>query len=468
MLFDRLVLLCAGRVVYSGLVKDATAYFTSSSLGYPARPRQNPAEYVIDIAGGKILPIGAEKTRSDIELETLFKVSGLMTPPASMISNSPLEFGFVRMSIKSKANQVGMLVHRGLKSALRDKTNLSYTMAKNVWLGILIGAVFHNVAHKLDEPFYDSDGLQTSDTSEFAGVLYFLLVYIWLSNGQIIPQCVEASKLYWREIESFAYVPSSYWVAIVGIELPFLLLFHTIFSTLVYLMCGFPNSASYYFYFWIVLGLANLFAMLFAQFLAFSTGSSLLAFAIYPVVFYVLGMFSSFTIRIDKLAPGFQWVSEITFVRWAFQGLMVLEFDRHSTAGEVVLQEYSFDEQSKGFCALIVLVNAAVAFILLYLSLRKPAKKIVYLELDGWQEHSGNTFNLEQSLLDSANPDSTFRHSSRGSGLDASARKPTLRESLVGAVSVAENILHVVAENLELVESVPHGSNLIASNNIVK
>lgn len=324
-LFDRLVLLCAGRIVYSGSVKDVCKYFTSSALNYPPRPRQNPAEYVIDIAGGRILPQNASVPRSDLELEALFMASGLMIPPSRMLSPRPMEYDFVRFRYQQKLLQISMLVHRTWTSCLRERRVLLYTLAKNVWLGILIGLVFRGVASNLDTPFYDTDGLQTADTAEFAGLLYFLLVYIWLSNGQIIPLCVENSKLYSRELSSCAYVPISFWVSNFLTELPLLMLFHTIFTTIVYLMCEFPSSIDYYSFFWLILALANAFALFFAQFLAYSTGSSLIAFAIYPVVFYILGQFSSFTIRISDIAPGFRWLSEVTFVRWAFQVVMCLK-----------------------------------------------------------------------------------------------------------------------------------------------
>lgn len=455
MLFDRLVLLCAGRVVYSGLVKDATAYFTSDELRYPARPRQNPAEYIIDIAGGKILPIGAVVSRSDLELEALFNRSNLMTPPSSQLSTEPLVFDFVRVRYRHKITQISMLMHRSFTSAVRNRTNLMYTLAKNIWLGMLIGVVFRGVAGHLEEPFYEADGQPTSDSNEFAGLLYFLLVYIWLSNGQIIPQCVEDSKLYWREIASHTYVPISYWVAAIVSELPFLLLFHTIFLLPVYLLCGFPYSASYYFFFWFVLGLANLFSMLFAQFLAFGTGSSLLAFAIYPVVFYVLGMFSSYTIRIDQLAPGFKWVAQVTFVRWAFQSLMVLEFDRYGDDGDDVLKDYSFDDRSKEYCAVIVLVNALAAAVLLYISLRKPSRKIVYLDLEPTLHLHDHGYNLEQSLLETVGADT--RRIPGGFDTGRGRRAPTFRQSLVGAKSAAGNLLHSVAETFEFIESAPQG-----------
>lgn len=456
MLFDRLVLLCAGRVVYSGLVKDATSYFTSSPLLYPARPRQNPAEYIIDIAGGRILHEGATMPRSDLELESLFYTSGLMSKPATMVSPDPLEFSYVRVGYAAKVNQVGMLLHRGFKSAVRDRTNLTYTLAKNIWLGMLIGLVFRGVAYHLEEPFYTLNFLQTSDTSEFTGLLYFLLVYIWLSNGQIIPQCVEASKLYWRELASFAYVPSAYWLAIIVVEIPFMLLFHTIFATLVYLLCGFANSASYYFFFWLVLGLANFFSMLFAQFLAFFTGSSLLAFAIYPVVFYVLGMFSSYTIRIDDLTEGFRWVCEVTFVRWAFEGLMILEFERYGDDGDAVLEDYGFENETKQYCAIVLFVNILVAAVLLYLSLRPPSRQIVYLNSDAGVRRESGVKNgiaaLEQSLLEP---------STDGGSLTAtSASSTTLGVHVSGALSAASGLLASVAENLEIIQAVPRGKLL--------
>lgn len=325
-------------------------------------------------------------------MEESFTTSSYFTPPLAKVGNDPLHFQYVRMRWPQKFSQLSMLLHRGLRAGSRDVANVKYTLAKNLWLGIFIGIVFKGVPGAVEKPFI-LDGQTSQSVDDFAGLLFFLLVYVWLSNGQIIPTGVHNSKLFHRELASETYCSDAYWLATILVELPLLLFSHTMFVTLVYFICGgFSMDAGYYWYFWLFYCLANVYAMLWAQFLAYLTGESLLAFAIYPILFYILSMFSSFTIRIKNIAPALRWMSKVTFVRWTFQGLMMLEFEQYGDQGDELLEDYGFGKYTKLYCVIVLLVNIVTISVLFFFALRKKKSKIIYVASlgQGSAQGSGN------------------------------------------------------------------------------
>ena len=54
-LFDRVVLVSAGRLIYAGPANEAVSYFTRSELGYIYDPEQNPAEFIIEVENRRLL-----------------------------------------------------------------------------------------------------------------------------------------------------------------------------------------------------------------------------------------------------------------------------------------------------------------------------------------------------------------------------------------------------------------------------
>jgi ABC-type multidrug transport system ATPase subunit len=73
-LFDSVLLLSRGRVIYSGPVTNATAYFTNSPFQYNLSTYNNPADFFADVSGGFVSDGKGEFVDSSI-LEHHFKQS---------------------------------------------------------------------------------------------------------------------------------------------------------------------------------------------------------------------------------------------------------------------------------------------------------------------------------------------------------------------------------------------------------
>ena len=76
-LFDKIVLLSAGKLVYFGPAQKVVPYFSQESVGYLYDGLENPAEFILNIASGKVKPESATNARSAEELEAIYNNSVL-------------------------------------------------------------------------------------------------------------------------------------------------------------------------------------------------------------------------------------------------------------------------------------------------------------------------------------------------------------------------------------------------------
>jgi len=76
-LLDKVVLLSAGKLIYFGPAKNVEVYFSQESVGYLYDGLENPAEFILNIASGKVKPKRATYVRSAEELEAIYNRSFL-------------------------------------------------------------------------------------------------------------------------------------------------------------------------------------------------------------------------------------------------------------------------------------------------------------------------------------------------------------------------------------------------------
>jgi ABC-type multidrug transport system ATPase subunit len=71
MLFDKLLLLAAGKVIFFGPSRDVVNYFATSPYKFPYKTGSNPADYLIAVGGG-FIPSSHGKTITANELSTYY------------------------------------------------------------------------------------------------------------------------------------------------------------------------------------------------------------------------------------------------------------------------------------------------------------------------------------------------------------------------------------------------------------
>jgi ABC-type multidrug transport system permease subunit len=85
--------------------------------------------------------------------------------------------------------------------------------------------------------------------------------------------------------------------------------------------------AGCFWYFWIVVMLCSLCALFFCQLLSVALPNSATAVAVFPATLFLFIAFAGFIVQLPQLPPWLgSWAPNVSFARWAFQGLVINEF----------------------------------------------------------------------------------------------------------------------------------------------
>eukprot|EP01031_Cornospumella_fuschlensis_P040541 gene40541-49419_t len=240
-LFDTVMLIAEGRMVYCGSVQQVVPYF--SSLGYAYDLGENPAEYIIEISQNAKLS-STHGRMSVIQLERQYLASEIATHVnsqkliAGIASTSESEKS-KRLHATSKYTQFKMLVHRDLLSISRDTHAIVALVSKNIVVGLLIGIVFFQQV-KVTTPLFNAYGVPEPEVTNISALIFFGMMHTMVSNAEAIPHLVTKSLVFRREINAFAYSVSPYWLSHCLTIIPLLFAGFLAFAVSTYFLVSFP------------------------------------------------------------------------------------------------------------------------------------------------------------------------------------------------------------------------------------
>jgi len=138
-------------------------------------------------------------------------------------------------------------------------------------------------------------------------------------------------------------------------QVPIVILATLCFALVIYWMVGFrENGFGWYLYFMLAVSLCGLF---FSQFLAAVSSSSEMALTLTPLLILVIILFAGFLVYVNAFSEWLgYWGPYISFIRYAFQGLVLNEFyDNHNLIyGQNYIDLLGFGDISKESCGAIM------------------------------------------------------------------------------------------------------------------
>lgn len=245
-LFDYLLLLTGGSLVYSGPVDRCLPYF--EDLGYGLPPFVNPAEHLIDLA--------AVDTRSaDLEASSSVRVEGLkqawrsyhktQTPQYLMEKTSasdPLALPAPKIARSTLSRQIRVSTARTLMVTLRDPLGVAGSLFEAVIMGILMGWIFLSLDGSL-AGIRSKEGAVYTATSLQSYIILIFETYRMTLDVKLFDRENSEGVL---GVPAFLISRRLARALVEDIPVPF------IFSVLFYFMAGFRHLASQFFIFFAV------------------------------------------------------------------------------------------------------------------------------------------------------------------------------------------------------------------------
>ena len=427
-LFDQLLLLAAGKMIYSGPAHDAAMYF--STIGYVCPEGFNTADYLIDITLKKEQdpdmpspsPSQVGTDPSEMEYEVALPRSRSFNPFSWLRKRGSRVFGsnqqysrlaedeveiderinFFKNQFKAHAlwqrihdesassdafptviynasnkasqvratffQQVSILSGRTLINLYRNPFLLLSHYALSIVLAVFCGLLFWQISN-------DLAGVQNR-----LGCLFFICAFFAFGSLTSLEFFSRERIIFVRERANGFYSPSAYFFSKVLFDIiPLRMVPPLIFGSIVYYLIGFYASTVIFFKFLIVLVLFNLASASFCLVIAILFESNALANLTASLVILFSMLFGGFLLNKERIPIYLGWLRYLSLFNYAFEALIVNELANitlHDSAvveidipGPVILKQFGFDvygyTRDVAILGLIFMIMIVLAFVLL-------------------------------------------------------------------------------------------------------
>jgi len=334
-MFDDVILLSEGHVIYAGSTRNAGEYFRN--LGYRQPDSMDDADYLLAVASTDRKLLATGENHSAEMLATVYEESWQHANIkaeqekdwkdnwAVVTGSKAIPKRFMQKYQNPFSIGVLLNLRRFFTLWTRDKIFIRASVIKNVAMGLSVGFVFLNT---------------TLDSSYF-GVLFQGNLFIMLGAMTAAPEKVDARAVFYKHADSNFYSALSYVIGEALAAMPQMLIDVLLFGIFVYWMVGFvPSAASFIIY----LLLFFLFTFSMGQtmgLLASVASTKTVVQGGGAVVLLMNVLFSGYIVAPNVIPIYWNWIYWITPLSWIYRSLLLNEFV-HRSDGQQVMESYGF------------------------------------------------------------------------------------------------------------------------------
>ncbi|XP_046451696.1 ATP-binding cassette sub-family G member 1-like isoform X1 [Daphnia pulex] len=386
--FDNLYIVASGSCIYQGPVESLVPYLKIINLNCPSY--HNPADFVMDVASGEygdVIPQLTSIVKNGRLIYNQDSESGSLAIPSH---NNEDEFKeeLTTDNDKKKRNnknrlvygapfhtQVAVLLNRTWRTIWREKMLTKVRFITHIVIGIFLGLLFGAV------------GNDAAYTVNNAGLLFGNLIFIVFTAAMptVITFPLERKVLAREHLNNW-YSLKAYYIAKTLADIPFQILFPTIYLVILYIMTKQPMNMERFIMLLVIVigvslvsqGIGLIFGAWFdikeAVFLAATMGIPLLIFA-------------GFFIKLSDVPPYLNWMTYVSFFRYGFEGSMLaIYYGRppidcfqpycYFRSPNKLLEQFDMDQGSYLFCIAGLLFYFVVMRFAGYFFLRSKMKSM--------------------------------------------------------------------------------------------
>lgn len=323
-MFDHLILLSKGRVIYEGRPSDSMLYF--AELGHDCPIYNNPADYYMNIL--KDIDPDPSSSSSVVRYDEI-----PLTPyDKKEVTDIPI------------MTQLGLQIRRQYRKIIRDPYMIKYRILQNIAIGIIYGTLFwqlNNNESKLGAIFY---------MIMYQGVIFAYMTAISSFPSEIITVM--------REQLIFPYGMVPYMIAKTIIELPLTIICAVIYLIITNAMIGLIDGNDVIVRFIKFMLISVLLSMVgqtwgYVPPSLFKTREVINAVTPIMTPFIIMGGYFTTDIPIGAI-----WLYSISFIRWSFQsmaGIVITDMGNDTKASDL-LDTYDIHDDTF-WKAIVILIS---------------------------------------------------------------------------------------------------------------
>ena len=365
-LFDEVVFMGQGSIIYQGPAKGVREYFASA--GYVCPDRHNPADFVMNL----IQTLPKEDSARLVGRWDMAKVKHEIEFVRESARERPIPPVLIEQA--SAGQQTRILLSREVKNTFRNIPIMGMRFGGTLLLSALFGGVFWQVGK--------ASSLTTATPTQgqimsYVGAVTFVCINAMFSNVQpVLLSFPKEKPIFSREYSGGAYSARIYFMCKTLIELPLLLLQSALATVILYFMMGFSGIYPLFLlgHYLIGVGAASL-----AVALGAGVSSVKTALELSPLVFVPQIFFSGVFVTMSQIPAALRWIQYIVPLKYGVDIVYIAELNQSKYPWHDALFQQNNVESDGLWWYILVLIGLIVFFRLLGLVvLVRKAKSTVF------------------------------------------------------------------------------------------
>lgn len=316
-MFDRLLLLARGEIMYQGDAQEAMTYF--SAEGFPCPQYTNPADHIfmkILNDQGAMTPEAKEAASARVDkLLNKYKTSDRCKQILrNSVASGP---GVAHDDVHATASlfvQLQVLFSRAKSNALRNRMILRAKLGQGIFMGLLVGLVYLDL------------GTNQKAIQDRTGALFFLAVNLTMSATFGVLSAFGLERVVFERERSIGmYSTIAYFVSKIVVELPHNVIIPFIQSQIAYFMLGLQWSVWKWLSFWVTVVTLNNVGNAFGIVIGCMFRDLEATLAVAPLFILPLMLFSGLFVNSGGIPPYFDWIKYISPMKYSFESFMLAE-----------------------------------------------------------------------------------------------------------------------------------------------
>eukprot|EP00123_Amoebidium_parasiticum_P017415 comp23843_c0_seq1/m.41637 comp23843_c0_seq1/g.41637 ORF comp23843_c0_seq1/g.41637 comp23843_c0_seq1/m.41637 type:complete len:691 (-) comp23843_c0_seq1:229-2301(-) len=396
-LFDRLLLLVSGEVVYLGEADQAVDYFQAK--GFPCAADLNPADYLVAVTAKHKPLIETPETRQWPTVPQEFwaeeyRKSAIaeMRKFSTKRIRADGEQQELGSEVKRYANSFGyntaVLIARQARKAARDPG----FFFKRVVTVLVTSLIFMTV--------YVNSGVDQQDVRNRQSLIMLTVTFFSIGANSLVAPFVEERLFVARELNAATYPVESYYCSVVLFELPYNLLKALIWSALLYYPCNFYDPVGNFFFFLLCTFFLVDIGVAMAQTFAYAFPTAEMATMMMSSLPLIFILFSGFFVQKPNIPDYWIWAYYISYCNYGVSALLFNEFyndNRYCFTYTYQGQPFGPSDEITSFCNGTALDYSAMAINGTY-QVSVPGNYILsntfMLPLEGFQSSAWQNFGM--------------------------------------------------------------------------
>ncbi|CEG39520.1 atp-binding cassette superfamily [Plasmopara halstedii] len=314
-LFDDVLLMNDGTIMFHGKIEDVVPYF--ESMGFHCPPRKDVADYLLDLGTDKqdAYVVGGSVPFHSDEFASRFQQSSIYQATLKRL-DVPVEDSAIFADFtpfrQTFAEDLVTLLRREFTLITRDTT---YVMGR-VFMVLLMGLLYGSTFWQMDD----------SNSQLTLGLLFSVAMFLSLSQASQVATYMEARSIFYKQRGANFFRSSAYVLASSFSLIPMSILETVVFGAITYWFGGYVDEVDRFLIFLITLFFCQMWFSSFFFFLSAASPNLTIAQPMMMVAVLFFMIFGGFLIARDDLPDYLIWIYWLDPFAWCIRSLSVNQY----------------------------------------------------------------------------------------------------------------------------------------------